>query len=108
MLTVRFPDGTAVVYNRANSFRQNEYGWDLYTADTAKDGQWVASISLASGCIVEGMRPCRVSRKFDTTEQMIDHLVMNARRICKWPEMQKLAELKAVLRDFDARSFRCK
>ncbi len=59
-LTVRFPSGLAITYNKANYFNHGEHIWHLYEFDNLKG--WVASISTASGAIIEGSTPCRVEK----------------------------------------------
>ena len=59
MLTVRYPDGVVVTYNNANELSYSEGVWILFKnyGVKNKDGEekkdWVASIQVSAGVIVE-------------------------------------------------------
>ena len=57
MFTVRYPNGQTIQYNTAHFLQYTSNGWELYTK---KDGDWVASIQLSAGAILECQSPCRV------------------------------------------------
>ncbi|HKO43359.1 MAG TPA: hypothetical protein VJU84_08715 [Pyrinomonadaceae bacterium] len=99
MLTVRFPDGTAVQYNQANYLVCGSTEVSLYSK---KDGQWIASILNSSGAIVEGSTPCRVYDGRKTTEQL-QSLVPRLRELTSHSDCQVLVEMKRELENFDAR-----
>jgi len=62
MMTVRFPNGQAVVYNRAYYVTRSQHGYsDLYGK---KDGEWIAQIP--NTCIIESEHACRVYNALDT------------------------------------------
>jgi hypothetical protein len=65
MFTVRYPNGQAIQYNTAHSLKYSPDGWKLYTRDPDKGGDWVASIQLSAGVIVEAKPACRV---FDASQ----------------------------------------
>ncbi|MDP1795901.1 MAG: hypothetical protein Q8K78_00390 [Planctomycetaceae bacterium] len=52
MLTVQFPGGVRVQYNTANFLLRCADAWQLYTE---KNGDWVATIQLSAGVIVEAV-----------------------------------------------------
>ena len=58
MLTVRFPNGQKLMFNKANYLTRGESYWDLYSDE--KKTRWVASIQGNAGVIVEADNPCRV------------------------------------------------
>lgn len=55
MITVRFPNGQAVVYNNANFVHSHSEYTNLYTK---KDGVWIAQVP--NTCLIEAQPPCRV------------------------------------------------
>ena len=57
MMNVRFPSGFSVQYNTATkiSYQADCLAWELKD----KDGYWVASISTASGALIESTPACR-------------------------------------------------
>jgi hypothetical protein len=98
MLTVRFPDGTAVQYNTAFFV---VYGTDpdRATLYTRKGWDWVATVF--GDCIVESTEACRVYNPVRQTGDMLGWLMDNMRRF-NYVELGRLAELKAALKDFNA------
>jgi hypothetical protein len=99
MLTVRFPDGTTVEYNTAHYLIRDSNGWVLYTA---KDGDWVAWISAASGCIIEATRPCRIYNAMHTTEQL--RLLIQELRRMNYSDLSIAVTLKRELAKFNSRT----
>lgn len=105
MLTVRFPNGAAIVYNAANYIvRHPGGGLELYTS-AAKD-RWVASMPPGAGVIVEAMRPCRVEAAPVMTDPALLELVLERMRShsLSYSCAPLAAEIKAELRRFDART----
>ena len=110
-LTVRYPNGQAITYNRANVLRYGPHCWQLYYKDAAGRETWIASVQPSAGAVIESEPACRVenplhgqgdpvSRWGPLTPQaavnfLLEHLDQLDRR--------RLSELKRVLRAFDAR-----
>ena len=94
MLTVRFPDGTAVEFNQANFCFTTQNCFQLY-ADKEKKF-WIANVPL--GCVVEGSKPSRIFNPVRTPSGMLQQVLDHLREM---PPHQ-LAALKRELREFDA------
>ena len=62
-LTVRYPSGATVTYNEATFLHRTELGWLLYTKE---GGRWIASVQLASGAVIEAVRPCSTTGPGET------------------------------------------
>lgn len=62
MFTVRYPNGQAVQYNTANFLKYENACWQLYTES---GGDWIASIQLSAGAMVECVAPCKVNNAMD-------------------------------------------
>lgn len=61
MMTVRYPTGVAVTFNDANWLVPlNDGSWDLYTADPANGGRWVARVQGSAGATLEVIRAAKV------------------------------------------------
>lgn len=61
MMTVRYPTGVAVTFNDANWLTPlNDGSWDLYTAEPAKGGRWVARVQAGAGATLEVVRATKV------------------------------------------------
>lgn len=103
MLTVRFPDGVAVTYNTANFLSREADAWKLYTGDPIKGGEWVTTIQISAGCMVESVRPCRVENPVVglTNYAAADLVLKNLREL----DGRRLKELKMALRDFNAKTY---
>ncbi len=101
MLTVRFPDGQALQYNRANTIDKTAFGWRLYERrdSEGKFHGWVADVP--GSCMIEPRPACRVYNPLTQTGDMIGWLLDNMRGL-SWSELGKLAELKMALKDFNA------
>lgn len=103
MMTVRFPDGVAVTYNDATYMRYGNHAHELYTKNPTEGGKWVASIPVATACIVETCRPCRVEQAALTVEGAAKYLALNSgelRRLEGWVAR----DLKRALEQFNART----
>lgn len=57
MMTVRFPNGTSIQYNRAGFCKYQTNFFELYVKE---GGGWIASIPYASGGVIEAEQACRV------------------------------------------------
>lgn len=102
MLTVRFPNGIAVSYNQACECQVR----DRFIELVDKQGYWYAKIPTGTGCVVESVRPCRVTNKLDTAPEVLNYVLDNLRdKMSQNGGCEKLAALKAALRKFDARTF---
>lgn len=107
MLTVRFPDGTAVQYNNALYYRVGKETIALYTADPAKEGAfWVATIPAATNCIIESSPACRVYNALHTEAQL--RTLLARIRDLNGSAASVLVEMKTVLKDFNATTRRWK
>lgn len=60
MLTVRYPNGQAVQYNRAWFVKYHDYAWCIYDKSPDKGGSLQLVIQPSAGAIVEWVPPCRV------------------------------------------------
>ena len=102
MFTVRFPNGQAVTYNRANYLSwSNDGDWELYTED---DGDWIASIQKSAGAILETETPCTIDNPtIAMTEGVALRMVMQMLENGTCPGGEAV-RMKAALRNFDARS----
>ena len=102
MLTVRYPNGVAVTYNTANFLSRETDAWNLYTTDPMKGGEWVATIQLSAGCVVESVRACRVENLLTgmTLPTAADLVLENLREL----DYRHLKALKIALKNFDART----
>jgi len=54
-LAVIYPDGSWRKYNAANHLSRETHGWVLRTSES---GDWVASIQMSTGVIVEAIAAC--------------------------------------------------
>lgn len=99
MLTVRYPDGRVIVYNQAVklTYTASNHSWELANSR----GDWIASIQLSAGVIIEADSPCRITRDLGAVlEDITDN-----------PEMLRLApgrilaELKRQLQDFNRQTW---
>lgn len=106
MITVRFPDGTAVTYNNAT--------WLKWEGDTAvlyaEKDDWVATIPAATPCIIEGQAPCVVANpvKGVTPKQCAEYLVEHARELDGRYATKALVKLKRLLAKFNIQTRRWK
>ncbi len=103
MITIRFPSGVAVIYNDARFLNQTSSAWELYTQKPTEGGRWIASIPLATQCIVEAVKPCRVENPVTglTNHAAADMVLENIREL----DGRRLKELKMALRDFNAKTY---
>jgi hypothetical protein len=74
MFTVRFPNGQAVQYNNAHCLNRESSAWVLYTAEPSKGGEWIASIQVSAGVIVESQSACRV---YDARQRIENEKIEN-------------------------------
>jgi hypothetical protein len=99
-ITVRFPNGQAVLYNDAHWIVWlGERGAALYTA---QDGHILARVM--GDAIVEFVRPCSVSNPLISPAESIDICIEHIR---SFPE-PKLAQLKRLLQKFNRKTCRWK
>ena len=102
MMTVRFPNGQAVTYNRADYLDYSGDNWELYTE---KDGEWIASIQVSAGAIIEVEPPCKIENPtIAMTEGTALRMVARMLKDGTCPGAEAV-EMKAALRGFDARSW---
>ena len=94
MLTVRFPTGFSIQYNRANYFVHPTEGWGQVYADKGKT-DWVASVP--QGCVVERDTPCAMSNPGLTVGAAVDILLAADLPGEPWQVQNKLAALKSQL-----------
>ncbi len=105
MLTLRFPNGAAIVYNAANHLvRLENGGLKLYTS-AAKEG-WVASVPPGAGVIVEAFPPSRVEAAAVMRDRALLELVLERMqsRTLSHNCARVVADIKAEVRRFDART----
>ena len=103
MITVRFPDGTAVTYNDAN--------WLCYEGGTAclrakEGGHSIAHIPAGTPCIIELEKPCIVENlvKGITPALSVDYLVTHIREVRGYLALKRLGDIKRALRKFNTRT----
>lgn len=104
-ITVRFPNGTTVTYNDADNTRITTGG--AIEILRTKDGTsyWVAAIPAGCQAIVEHKTPCTIRRSGQSLVGDAIKALLGARSTTRYgPDTQKLRELKAMLRNFDART----
>lgn len=102
MITVRFETGFSVQYNSATYCKWRDTRVDLYTADPAKEGKWVATVP--NTCIVEVSTPCRLYNPVLNVSDAAQFVIDNLRKT----ETSKLIELKRELKEFDSTQRRWK
>jgi len=98
-ISVRFSDGSVMTYNRASNIERGPSGIVLVTAG----GGWVAAIPPGANCVVEALPPCTVTASQESDESALEHLLDHAKDM-RWGLREKLAELKRLLGNFDART----
>jgi hypothetical protein len=100
MLTVRFPDGTAVQYNRANRVHYiNTQGGMLCMRLVYKAGDaehWIADV--IGNCIIESESACSITNPIKDSRSMLRFVIDNIRSFDSYP----LSELKRKLRKFNS------
>ncbi len=101
-MTVRFPNGQAVTYNRAGYLSyKDDSEWELYTEN---GGDWIASIQKSAGAILETEAPCSIENPtIAMTEGAALRMVARMLKDGTCPGAEAV-EMKAALRNFDARS----
>lgn len=101
MLTIRFPTGLVVTYNAAIRVRTFNGCFKLYS--DVKCEQWIASISLSSGAIVESQTPCSIRNSLASVDQL-DQLTQRVDRYeFSYSEICALSRLKTALNSLNAR-----
>jgi hypothetical protein len=93
MITIRFPDGTAVSYAQAVKVTTTELGHQLL--DT--ENRWVALVTL--NCSLEAVLPSSLSNPIKQPSAMIRWVMEHLREM----PASSLAQLKSALNDFDSR-----
>lgn len=104
MFTVRFPEGAAITYRDATFLRYTEHSFELYSKDPEKGGVWIASIPVATQCVIETANgrpgdvhnPLLNNSLYAAADRVIDYL----RELDYW----RLKRLKAGLADFNAKT----
>lgn len=99
MITVRFPTGVAIRYNSANYVARSANFTDIYVC---KDGTWIAQVPNA--CVIEVQPPCRVYNPAREPEEALDAVLDDIEKRRHALPVHKLADLKAALQAFNARS----
>jgi hypothetical protein len=92
MLTVRFPDGTAVKYNTATKVTFQSHNQMLVN----ERDEWVAVVPY--GCIVEATAACSVSNPIKEPRAMLQQVIDHLREM----PVSQLVTLKRELNDFNA------
>ena len=98
MLTVRYPDGTAVQFNTAARVQFDATHMMLLN----ERNEWVAVIPYS--CAVEAATPCRISNPIKEPRAMLQWVIEHAREL----PVSQLAQLKSLLHDFNATTRRWK
>ena len=96
MITVRFPTGLAVTYNKANFLSWGSINWEIRES---KDGKWIASIPAGTNCIVEVVYPCKVENTNQV--QSLDSAALLVRMELKRLRVEDLRALKYSLENFN-------
>lgn len=100
MITVRLPTGLSIRYNSANYAARSANGYtDIYDR---KDGNWIAQVPNA--WLIEIRAPCRVYNPAREPEEALDALLDDIENRRHALPVHKLADLKAALQVFNARS----
>jgi hypothetical protein len=100
MMTVRFPGGLSVTYDRA-FFASRAAGYtDLYTMKDEAKREWIAQVPNTA--LIEREPASRVSIASNPLDQILHSL--ETRTIGNdWAAAQRLKRIKLALVDFDAR-----
>ena len=103
MIRVTFPTGVSVEYPEANFMERSNSEWKLWTE---KDGNAVAGVAVAGGVVVDwhhALNPPNITNRaaIPTDKAALDRVLLRLRDM----PAEKLRELKAALRDFNAKSW---
>ena len=104
MITVRFASGFSVTYNSAS--------WVDWTDDQTirlkdrEDGKTIALVPKVA--LVEFSSPCAMSNPWLDLKSAVEVVLAEARGKGGWDICEKLAELKALLADFNRQTRRWK
>lgn len=112
MLTVRYPDGVVVTYNNANQLSYSEGVWILFKnyGVKNKDGEekkdWVASIQVSAGVIVECQPACKVnnSLKNISNENALRFVVEHLTEFDGSSQEELLKQLKSKLTKYNSQT----
>lgn len=104
-VTVRLPNGLALTYNAAKTWRVEQSGNISLLDDDG--GDIIATIQASAGAVIEFDEPCTIVGNAGTLGDMAQHVAQNARDV-PWGSREWLAELKRALRKFDARTLNWK
>jgi hypothetical protein len=103
MITIRFPSGLSITYNNANYLYRELTKTVLYTKSVEEGGKFVAQV--LGDHVVEFEGPCKIENVgIDLSDGKALEIVAQKIRKFKNGQASKLAEIKAALRDFDART----
>lgn len=103
MLTIRYPNGQSLTYNKATFLSYTTITWELYTEE---NGKWIASIQPSAGIIIETQRPDKIDNPIKNITN-IDSL-QRVLRLCEIKDMtidekDILNDIKKELKKFDGR-----
>lgn len=98
-ITVRFPNGQAVTYNRANFI---VWARDVATLQVGKDGACIAFVPYSAGAIFEFENPCHVANPLVDGRDQVDLLIRDIRRI----DGTQAKQLKQALAAFNCHTYR--
>jgi hypothetical protein len=100
-LTVRYPNGQAITYNRANYLTYHEDRWNLHYRDAQGTTHWIASVQASAGAIVEAEPACEVANPLLglTPQAAVTYLLTHLAAV----HPDDLGDLKRALSHFDAR-----
>ena len=102
MMTVTFPSGVRVQYSTAGYLIRDQASWVLYTK---KDGDWIASIQMSAGVIVESVPACAVTAPpIPSDDAALDALLRQIESGDRGTmNVWKLKHLKRALATFNAK-----
>lgn len=106
MITVRYPSGVAITYNRARFLTRGPSGWNLYTKE---EGEWICSIQESAGVIVEAQAPCRIENPaVDLPESRAEEMVAAMYEEGRHTSGDQAARVKRALRAFNMQTWKWK
>lgn len=97
MMTVRFPNGQALRYNKAMYLTRETYNFCL---KESVEGKSIVFVPYNSGAIIEWEYPCDISNPIAEPHSIIDTVIKHIRTMDPW----KLRSLKRALDKFSTRT----
>lgn len=103
MITIRYPNGQAISYNKAYTLYRETDAWMLYTTTKDKGGALVVAVQVTAGCVIEWSQPCKVENAALTVKKAAEVLAKCSDELHQLPG-SVLRDLKIALQRFNART----